>query len=261
MPEFVTSSDGTKIAFEKLGRGPTLIVIGGLFCDCAKMRPLAQAFSSGLGVINYDRRGRGESSDNNRYTVDSEIADIAALIDMRGGSAFVYGHSSGAGLALEAAAAGLPIDALILHEPPYSSDGEESRESARQLAFEIRRKVEDGDSEGAIATFFQAMGMPQEVVTQLAGDPATQAIAPTMPYDFQVMGEFHGGGIPVEKSRSIQCPTLILSGSASPDFFRDTAERLASLIPNATRRVIDGGDHESPPDVVAPHVLGWLDQF
>jgi pimeloyl-ACP methyl ester carboxylesterase len=261
MPHFVISRDGTKIAFDRIGQGPALIVIGGLFCDRKKMQPLAEAFSRRFGVINYDRRGRGESLDSDIYAVQREIEDIEALIEEDGGTALIYGHSSGAGLALEAAASGLPVDGLILHEPPYGGDDIESQDSARQLAEQIRAAVERGDHEGAISTFFEAMGLPDEMVQEFAGDPDMKAIAHTMPYDFEVMGEFSGGGIPAARAKSISCPTLVLAGGASPQFFQETAERLGSLIPGAQLETIEGQDHEAPPEAVAPHVLGWLQRI
>lgn len=261
MPQFVTSRDGTRIAFDRLGQGPTLIVVGGLFCEREKMHPLAEAFAARFGVINYDRRGRGESSDSDAYAVGREIEDLGALIEEAGGSALVYGHSSGAGLALEAASSGLPIDALILHEPPYGGDDIESQDSARQLAEQVRTAVERGDGEGAISTFFEAMGLPDEMVRDFAADPNMRAVAHTMPYDFEVMGEFTGGGIPAARAQSINCPTLVLAGGASPDFFKETAERLASLIPGARLETIEGQGHEAPPEAVAPHVLSWLQRI
>ena len=102
MPQFIVSRDGTTIAFDRIGQGPALIVVGGLFCDRKKMQPLAEVFAKRFGVINYDRRGRGESLDCNLYAVEREIEDIEALIQEGGGTALIYGHSSGAGLALEA---------------------------------------------------------------------------------------------------------------------------------------------------------------
>src|SRR5215203_7086866 len=121
----VTSSDGTSIAFERLGDGPPVIVVCGAMCDRALMRPTAEELAKYFTVFNYDRRGRGDSGDTAPYAVEREIEDIAALIDEAGGSAFVYGHSSGAGLALHAAAHGLPIARLVLHEPPFVPDSEE----------------------------------------------------------------------------------------------------------------------------------------
>src|SRR5918995_4024810 len=130
----VTSSDGTTIAFERLGNGPAVIVLGGQLADRALTRPTAEELAKHFTVFNYDRRGRGDSGDTAPYAVEREIEDIEALIVEAGGTASVYSHSSGAALALHAAAAGLPITKLVLHEPPYNPEGEEERRISREYA-------------------------------------------------------------------------------------------------------------------------------
>jgi len=120
--ETVTSADGTSIAYETFGHGPPLITVGGATCDRALMRSTAQALGRHFASVNYDRRGRGDSGDTLPYAIDREIEDIAALIAEAGGSAHLYGHSSGAGLVLRAVAAGLPVTKFVLHDPPYSPD-------------------------------------------------------------------------------------------------------------------------------------------
>ena|SRR5215207_797470 len=127
MTSYVTSADGTKIAFDRLGRGSPVVVIGGLFCYRRAMQGLAEQLAPRFTVVNYDRRGRGESDDTVPYAVEREVEDLAALIAEVGGTASVYGHSSGAGLAVQAAASGVPIARLVLHEPPYGGDDEESK--------------------------------------------------------------------------------------------------------------------------------------
>src|ERR671916_835023 len=92
----VNSADGTRIAFERFGDGPPLIVIGGATCDRARMRDVSERFGRDRAVINYDRRGRGDSGDTQPYAVDREVEDLAALVDVAGGRASLYGHSSGA---------------------------------------------------------------------------------------------------------------------------------------------------------------------
>ena len=114
----VTSRDGTPIAFDRLGDGPPVIVVCGAMCDRALMRPTAEELAKHFTVFNYDRRGRGESGDTTPYAIEREIEDIGALIAEAGGKASVYGHSSGAGLVLHAAAHGLPIAKIVLHDPP-----------------------------------------------------------------------------------------------------------------------------------------------
>src|ERR1700704_1856574 len=118
-----TSKDGTTIAFDKTGRGPALILTGGAFQDRSALAAHAALLSSRFTIYNYDRRGGGESGDNPSYDVEREIEDIDALIQEAGGSALLFGGSSGAVLALEAAAHGLSIPKLALYEPPFVVDG------------------------------------------------------------------------------------------------------------------------------------------
>ncbi len=209
--------------------------------------------------VNYDRRGRGESTDTPPYAVEREIEDLAALIDEAGGSAAVYGHSSGAGLALEAAAAGLPITRLILHEPPYAGDDPASRRHARESAEAIDRAIAERRPADAIRTFFAGMGMPEASVDGMAADPGMLAVAPTMPYDHAVMGEIEREGvIPADLVRTIEAPTLVLAGTASPAFFMETATRLAELLPDGRLLTLEGQDHGAPAEVVAPAVSAFL---
>jgi alpha-beta hydrolase superfamily lysophospholipase len=124
----VTSSDGTSITFDRLGDGPPVVVVGGQLCDRALTRPTAEELAKHFTMFNHDRRGRGDSGDTAPYAVEREIEDLEALIAEAGGRASAYAHSSGAGLALHAAAHGLSIDKLVLHEPPYTPDGAETLE-------------------------------------------------------------------------------------------------------------------------------------
>jgi pimeloyl-ACP methyl ester carboxylesterase len=258
MTEFATSKDGTRIAFERSGEGPPVIVIGGIFCDRQRMADLADGLAEHFSVVNYDRRGRGESGDTLPYAVEREIEDLAALIDAAGGSAMVYGHSSGAGLALRATAAGLPVSRLVLHEPPYGPDDEQSRASARSLATRVRTAVAADRCGDAIADFFGMLGLSPGVVEALRTNPSMLAIARTMPYDFEVMGDFTGGTIPEALVRAIDIPTLVLAGGVSAGFLRSTADRIADLLPQGTRALLDGHDHDAPGEVVAPVVAEFL---
>jgi pimeloyl-ACP methyl ester carboxylesterase len=259
MTSSVTSADGTRIGFDRLGEGPPVVLVGGMFCTRRSTRELAEQLAERFTVLNHDRRGRGESGDTAPYAVEREIEDLGALIAEAGGAAAVYGHSSGAGLALEAAAAGVPITRLVLHEPPYGPDDEESTRHARELAEDVRAAIAEDRRADAIALFLTSMGMPPEMVAGQSGDPAMLAVAPTMPNDFEVMGDFtRGGAIPEELVRGVGIPALVIAGGASPDFFRDTAARLAELLPDARHEVLEGQHHGAPADVVAPVVARFL---
>jgi pimeloyl-ACP methyl ester carboxylesterase len=258
MPSFVTSSDGTRIAFDRLGQGQPVVVVGGMFNDRQTTHELAQRLSRRFTVINYDRRGRGESGDTAPYAVEREVEDLGALIAEAGGTVSVYGHSSGAGLALNAAAGGVPITRLVLHEPPFGGDDEESRRAARELAESVRVAIAEDRRADAITAFLTASGIPPEMAAGAAADPRMLALAPTMPYDFEIMGDSQGGTIPQDLVRAIDVPTLVIAGGASPAFFRDTATRIAELLPNGSLTVLEGQDHGAPAEVVAPVVEAFL---
>jgi pimeloyl-ACP methyl ester carboxylesterase len=259
MTSYATSADGTTIAFDRLGQGPPVVVASGMFCDRGTTQGLAEQLARRFSVINYDRRGRGESGDTAPYAVQREVEDLGALIAEVGGTAAVYGHSSGAGLALNAAASGLPITRLVLHEPPYGSDDEASKRDSRELGEQLRVAIAEDRRADAIELFFTASGMPPEMVEGMSGDPRMRAVAPTIPYDLEVMGDIsRGGTIPEDLVRAISMPTLVIAGGASPDFFRDAATRIAEILPNGAYTVLDGQDHGAPADVVAPVVTEFI---
>jgi pimeloyl-ACP methyl ester carboxylesterase len=259
MTSYATSADGTRIAFDRLGQGPPLILVAGIFCARGRMQPLAEELAPHFTIINYDRRGRGESGNTPPYAVEREIEDIAALIGELGGAASVYGHSSGAALALNAAASGLPITRLILHEPPYGGDDEESRRSARELADGVRNALVEDRPADAIKLFLTAVGLPPQMVEGASKDPNMHALAATMLHDHHIMGDFtRDGTIPEDLVRSIRIPTLVIAGGASPEFFREAATRIVELLPNGTSALLEGQDHGAQPDVVAPVVAEFL---
>ena len=255
----VTSDDGTPLAFDRLGAGPRLIVIGGMLCDRQTTRSLAEKLAERCTVVNYDRRGRGESGDTEPYAVEREVEDVAALIAAVGGSAAVYGHSSGAGLAVHAAAAGLPVTRLVLHEPPYGPDDEQSTRAARILAEEVGAALADDRPGEAVSLFLADSSMPAEAVDAISTDPRMRALASTMPHDFAVMGDdTRGGTIPEDMIAKITVPTLVLSGDASDGFLRDTAARLAGILQDGAQMVIEGADHAAAADAVAPVVANFV---
>jgi pimeloyl-ACP methyl ester carboxylesterase len=253
----ISSADGTKIDFDATGDGVPLIIIGGLLCDRGRARPLAGALSRTFRVINFDRRGRGQSGDNASYAVDREIEDIAALIDWIGDKVVLYGHSSGAGLAAAAAAANLPVSLVVLHEPPYGRDDEESRNEARTFARAIEALLDAGRPAEAVASFYTAYGLPPEMVDSLSSDPDILRMAHTMAYDFAVMGETDGGTIPEPMFQRIKAPTLVLTGSESPEFFQAAAERIIQIMPTAVHHRLQDAAHDAPPDVVARAILAF----
>jgi len=252
----VTSADGTPIAFEQLGDGQPVIVVGGATCDRAKTRPTAEELAKHFTVFNYDRRGRGDSGDTAPYTVEREIEDIGALIAEAGGTASVYGHSSGAGLALHAAAHGLPITKLVLHEPPYVLDGEEERRISREYGEKLKAILSEDRRGDAVELFMTTVGMPAEMVDQMRNESwwaGLEEIAPTLAYDSEVMGDIiRGGTIPVDQASSVTVPALVLCGGASPAWMIDVGRQIADIMPNGRHRVLEGQEHVVAPEVLAP---------
>ncbi|MDQ3783864.1 MAG: alpha/beta hydrolase [Actinomycetota bacterium] len=258
----VTSSDGTTIAFERIGDGRPVIVVGGALCDRAKTRPLAEELAKHFTVINYDRRGRGDSGDTAPYAVEREIEDIGALIAEAGGTASVYGHSSGAGLALHAAAHGLPITKLVLHEPPYVPDGEEERRTSQEIGENLKTLLAEDRRGDAVELMMTTTGMPPEMVGQMRNEPwwaGLEAMAPTIAYDSEVMGDIsRGGTIPTDLLGAVTVPALVLCGGASPDWMIDIGRQVADGMPKGRLDVLEGQEHVVPPEILVPVLAEFL---
>ena len=254
----VTSADGTRITFDRLGAGSPLILIGGALCDRTSTRPLADTLAANLEVINSDRRGRGDSGDTAPYAVEREIEDLAALIAAAGGKAAVYGHSSGAGLALRAAATGLPVTKLVLHEPPFAPDNDAGRRGAAELATKVNDLIADGQRADAVAHFLTTAGMPPEMAAAMAADPRVRRIAHTLGYEFAVMGNATGGAVPTEEVARVTAETLVICGGASPDFFAEASLRIATGLPHGYHTVLGGQTHVVAPEVLTPVLVRFL---
>jgi pimeloyl-ACP methyl ester carboxylesterase len=260
----VTSAEGTAIAFDRLGDGQPVIVVGGAICDRPRTRPLAERLAQHFTVINYDRRGRGDSGDSGDtapYAVEREIEDLAALIAEAGGTASVYGHSSGAGLVLHAAARGLPIAKIVLHEPPYVSDDQDRRIS-REYARNLKALLAEDRRGDAVALFMTTVGTPPEMVSQMRNEPwwaGVEAMAPTLAYDSEIMGDdSRGGTIPDDLAASVTIPALVLSGGASPAWMIEIGEQVADALPRGRHRVLAGQEHVVPPEVLVPVLAEFL---
>jgi pimeloyl-ACP methyl ester carboxylesterase len=246
--ETIRSADGTPIAVEREGSGPALVVVTGALCDRRAVAPLGRALAGACTVHRYDRRGRGDSGDDAGpppYSPDREVDDLAAVVAAAGGSALVYGHSSGAALALLAGSRRLPITGLVAYEPPYDVEPDPE-------AGEFRRTIEGmvaaGRPADAATTFLTAAGMS---AAELRDDPwftAAVVVAHTLPYDLAVVGE---SGLPCAELARISVPTLLLTGSESPPWLGETAEAVAAAVPGARLTVLPGQHHNPAPDVLA----------
>jgi pimeloyl-ACP methyl ester carboxylesterase len=257
MTQTTTSADGSTIAYAKSGMGPALIIIGGAFNTRQSAGDLARVLATHFSVFTYDRRGRGDSTETPPYSTQREVEDLAALVDAAGGSACVYGHSSGGILALEAAAAGLPITKVAAFEPPYTdpADGFGTLDDWRKS---VQAAVNAGDREGASVVFLRGMGMDAEMaegLTHAPWWPGMQAVAHTLPYELSLLGD---GTVPVERFSRITVPTLLISGGDSPAWAAEAVSEIAAAIPDAKQVVVQGQDHNVDPATIAPELSDFF---
>jgi pimeloyl-ACP methyl ester carboxylesterase len=215
-----------------------------------------------LTVYAYDRRGRGESGDTPPYAVDREVEDIDALISEAGGSAFAYGHSSGAKLALDATARGLAITKLALYEPPFIIDDSRPGLPGEYVAT-LQELASSGRRGDAVAYFMTTgVGLPAEFADQMRTAPmwpALEELAPTLVYDGMIMEDtMSGRALPGEWATSVTVPTLVMDGGQSPPWQRNAVQSLADLLPHAQRRSLEGQDHDVSPEALAPVLVEFL---
>jgi pimeloyl-ACP methyl ester carboxylesterase len=252
----IESKDGTVIAFDQIGEGPPIILVAGASSDRAIDAPIAAALARDFTVLNYDRRGRGDSADTPPYSVAREVEDIQALLDAAGGSASVLGLSSGAALAAEAAASAVPIDSLILWEPPFSIDADGPRRAAA-YSQRLAELLAANRRDDALVHFMKQVGIPEEMIAGIRQSPYWQvglSLAPTLAYDAAIMGDTT---IPAERYSRIGARTLVLAGSQSPDFLRQAAVQTAAAIPGARVEVLEGEDHNVAGEAIAPVVAAF----
>ncbi len=240
----VTSKDGTIITFDQLGSGQPVVLVSGGSVDKSSNASLADELAKHFTVYNFDRRGRGKSGDTLPYAVDREIEDIEAVIDGAGGKAFLYGSSSGAALALEAARK-LPtkVTKLALWEPPYIMD-EQSRPPANTA--QVFTDLVAAGRRGDAAEYFMAkvVGLPPEFVASARSAPwwpSQEALAHTLAYDATIMGDY---SLPEAKIADIKVPTVVIDGGASFPFMHITADAIVKNLSNGTRRTLEGQRHD-----------------
>jgi pimeloyl-ACP methyl ester carboxylesterase len=255
----VTSADGTVIAYERTGSGPALVLVDGAMCHRAAgpMRPLAALLRERFTVHTYDRRGRGESSDTTPYAVAREVEDLRALIGEAGGEACVYGISSGAALALAAAAGGLPITKLALYEPPFMAEAEDGVR-IKEYTERLGELLAAGRAGDAVELFMTNVGVPAQAVAGIRAQPGwamLEAIAPTLAYDDQVLGD---GSVPRDLASTITVPALVLAGADSPQGLQQAAKSTAEALPTAGHRTLEGQTHDVSPDALAPVLAAFF---
>lgn len=251
------SGDGTAIAFERIGEGPPLILVDGALCHrtMGPSRRLAALLAQQFTVFTYDRRGRGASGDTAPYGVEREIDDLRALIDEAGGSASVWGISSGAALALEATRRGVAITKLVLYEAPFIVDDSRSRIPA-DIVSQLTALVAADRRGDAVRLFLRHMGAPAIVIALMRLLPLwtkLTRIAHTLPYDMTILAPYQAGRpLPADRWSHVRIPTLVMVGGKSPAWFHHSMQALADVLPNASHRVVEGQTHNVKAKSLAP---------
>jgi pimeloyl-ACP methyl ester carboxylesterase len=252
------SKDGTTIAFDKIGAGPTVILVDGALCyrGFGPMGALAPHLAPHFTVITYDRRGRGESGNTLPYAVEREVEDIEALINEAGGSAFVYGISSGGALAIHAASRLPAIKKVAIYEVPYSLEA--GRSIVADYTIRLNETLSEGRRGDAVAVFMKRVGTPDEAIAGMRHAPmwpTLEAVAPTLAYDNGVMGD---GTVPAGRAAAVKVPMLVLDGGASPTIMREAADAIADSVPGAQRRTLEGQTHEVAAEAIAPVLVEFF---
>ncbi|QMW65863.1 alpha/beta hydrolase [Mumia sp. ZJ1417] len=254
----VMSADGTAIGVTRRGSGPPVVLVDGALTSSRTDpgRPLAAALATRFTVYDYDRRGRGTSGDTPPYTPAREVDDLTAVIAHAGPGACLFGMSSGAALALEAVAAGLPVRRLAVYEPPYTGEVTGPADVRRMrneleaiLADDARGSARYGD---AVARLMATTGMPQEMVTLVRHTPVWreyEALAPTLAYDLALLDD---GIVPRRRFEHVDVPTLVLDGAASPELLRRPSRIVACLVSAAAYQSLPDQTHDVDPTVLAP---------
>lgn len=262
----VVSRDGTSIAYTKTGQGPAVVLVDGAMCsrNFGPMGELSALLAPQFTVYMYDRRGRGESGDTAPYAVEREIEDIAALIAEAGGSACVYGTSSGGALALQAACKLPSIAKVAAFESPYTTDDTRPPTVDNYLP-QLEALLKENRRGDAAILFMQYVGMPDDQVEptrQSPVFPAFEAIAPTLLYDaLCVENPMDGKSLPpalIEQLGALKTPALILGGGDSPEWMLNTQRAIAAAIPGAQSRTLAGQTHQVAGSVVAPVIAEFF---
>lgn len=252
----VRSTDGTRIAFDRLGDGPPLVLVeaAGHYRDFSSFGGLAPLLSRDFTVYAYDRRGRGDSTDTTPYAPEREVEDLAALIAEAGGPADVYGYSSGALLAMRAAAHGLPIGRMALLEPPLQDDGAEPPES--DLTTELAELVGAGRNGDAVEHFHHSIGVPAEFVASMRSAPEwtkMESVAHTLVYDCIISDTTTSAVL-----RSVEVPTLVLDSMGSSDNLTGWAATVAGQLPHGSHRSLAGEWHTVRDETLAPVLVEFF---
>jgi pimeloyl-ACP methyl ester carboxylesterase len=255
----VTSKDGTSIAYDRQGAGAAVVLVGGGLDDGSENAPLVPELAERFTAYNYARRGRGDSGDTPPYVLEREIEDLEALIAEAGGSAHVFGVSTGGALALEAAAAGASIDRLAVYEVPYNM-ADDWPPRWRTYVEELAVVLAEGRRGDALELFMRLTGSSDEGIAGVRSSPywpGMEALAHTLAYDAACL---HDGQPPAARLAEMTQRTLVLTGAgaAQPgaaDWVRaldPAADAIAATVPAAARQTIEGQGHVADPKALVP---------
>ena len=247
------SRDGTTIAYEVTGQGPPLVYVTGAICHRA-FRPVRQGasvLSQSFQVLSYDRRRRGDSTDTAPWSLDREVEDLEALIDTIGGRAFLYGHSSGAVLALHAARRLAPkVEGVVLYDASWAAD-EAGAARYAEVCAGVEAVLDQGRGGAAIRRFLVGIGMPRLFTALLPFMPGWRllvALAPTLRYDMSLTA----APPPLDVAAMVRVPTHVMVGERSPEEMHRVADALGASIPGATRETLAGQDHMVSEKILLP---------
>jgi pimeloyl-ACP methyl ester carboxylesterase len=252
--KLIESTDGTRIALDRTGTGPPLVIVLGAFCDRSTSKPLAALLAPTYTVLEYDRRGRGDSDDGLPISVAAETQDLAAVVAAAGEPTFVYGHSSGGMLALEAAAHGVQMRRLAVYEPPYTGEHCPGPELGQRLD----ELVATGRRDEAAEQWLTVTGTPLPIIESIKSSPGwahRQALAHTLSQDLRLAND---GQVPVERLRRIDLPVLAMAGGASPPWASSAIATLADVLPHAAQQIVDGQQHIPADSVIAPILASFF---
>ena len=260
----VVSEDGTAIAFTRIGSGPALIIVDGALCHRAfgPSTALAEALAERFTVYTYDRRGRGGSGGGTApYDVEREVEDIAALVEEAGGSADLFGMSSGGTLVAEAAHRGVKAGRIAIYESPMTLDGTRPPMDP-DLPERVQRAVGEGRRGDAVKLFMRYVGTPGFFVAVMPALPMwkkLKGVAHTLPNDFAVVGEFqHGTPPPADRWSGADVPALVIAGGKSPEYLRNAQRHLASALPHGELTVLPGQTHMVKPKATVPVLVEFF---
>jgi pimeloyl-ACP methyl ester carboxylesterase len=249
----VTSKDGTEIAYDTYGSGPGLVLVAGGFTDRSFYLSQAEALASAFTVVNYDRRGRGDSGDIQPYAVEREWEDLDAVRSATG-ARFACAFSSGSMVLLQSR---LPFEKQAIMEPPFRVEG--APPAPERYLERLQEFVAAGNPGGAAELFMvEAVGQPKEMVDQIRETPMwpkLESIAHTLVYDAL---QLRDSAVPTELLSSVDVPTLGLYSNDSPPWLKDSVKQTVAALPNSTLEGRDGTFHQIPPESLAEVLTAYF---